>query len=496
MPLTDEQKTQLAARAKQQAHQEFLLRSPAPDLPTSLQPTTPESQMAAVSEAGSSLAGMAKRGALPTMLGAGMGAVGTAMAGPVGGLLGQSLGSGGGEYLNQQLGVTAPDETAILLEAGVPLALHGGYQVVRGLVTTSRGGAIARNLEAVDQARAIPAQIQGRVRINPITQQPYTSEELYKRVKEFEKAGILAGYSEYRLGTKHVLRAAEEIKATQMDPKLTATVDDKVLKLANEIIDQAKLGTIDMKTWDARRRRFGEKMKFVGGEGASTTEARAYAKLHAAVYHDMDETVDLASKSAMKNGWHPEALEEFKDAIAMHRIEKTQEEIKEAIEKRFIKLQEGSGLPKVNKDGLRSWLVKDASGWIDTLPPSDKKAILEAADAIMAVPKLPPPSGPFDLTPATGVLGAAGGYAAHTMGADPVTTAMMAAMVGSVPKILASSLATAPGRALIKTLMSHSGGVVTPHALGILGAYAAAAYEAPNSEMLQPAAPPSGGAPQ
>lgn len=472
MALSQEERETIRIRAREDVAKERLQRQGV----TNAYPMTPEKDW----DTFKTLGHVAATTALPTV-GAIGGSMAGSLAGPMGMAAGEAAGSMLGEALNQELGITDRDENQILLAGAVPPVVRGLWGAGRMGLMRLPGAAVELQAQAVDKARALPSLIKSPV-IRDRNGVPYQSDDLYKRVRELDVLGQAINSRPIVIGTKHQRTAAEEIRTHNESIPNPENRDASVTKLADGVLKRPDLGLMNMEEWDRERQAYGLASKYTGTDRTNEVK-KANAKLYAAMYRDMDETLAAATKDPARGEIDTTTLQYLKDAVAMHRIEKTREELANVIETQFIQKQQGSGLEYVQGKSLRTHLLKDK--WLKTLPARDRQEILATADMIVSVPGLPPPStSQFGAGRVLGRSAGAAGVAQYATG-DPNVAALAGGLAAVTPHVISYALATGPGRAMLRGIMSQTQGALTPQALSILSAFAVATQAQPGTEMIQ-----------
>ena len=403
------------------------------------------------------------QGALPTVGMAGGYLLGGGAANPLLSTQTAFLGGAGGEAANQALGVTEPDIGQIALSgAAGPAGKLLGY----GLRAASRvgmrnlpGAATALHELGAEEARQIPG------RIGPSAGVP--ASMLFDQLKQPQ-------YGTVMIDTPNLLSAVDRLASTER--ALAGGLRNKGLaKVATDLKMQIQNngGKIDVGTFQKTLSRVGERTNFTA-QGQSE-ERGAYKKLYQALEDDLD-TAAASANPAM------EPAQLLKAAQQAFKLERTSDEMAEIISKNIIPKKAAGEFEEINAAAM--WRQIRGDKRFQQLPEDVKADVLDTLKRLNRIPARPPGAGvnagAMRVLRGMGVAAGIGGF----VGGEP--GALAGAAIGAAgPVILAKSLETAPGRALVKMLVMNGNGEITSNGMALLAAYLTAQHAQPGTPMLQ-----------
>jgi hypothetical protein len=381
------------------------------------------------------LGGIVAPAIAPTILG-GLGAYGGRTFGVPGMVTGGALGAGGGEWLNQQLGITPPSKAAIGVQAALPPAVQGLAGVARAVapkilkyIPGASGG--LHEAAAIEAAKA-PSKIGVGLR---------ASDDVYADLAQAGNPPIAVT----RMG-----QAAQDIGAIEAR-KLPSMKNTALEKLTNDLSTQASRTAIPFQDVQLSLKWLNNKIRETRAAGGE--EHGAYQKILQALQDDISDAARAGVPAAKL----------LKEANLSYKMEMAKEELEHWITKatnfgrngdKLIGFSPSQVLNKLEKDPYFAKRFQHAPQELQDVKDTFREL------TTWAIAQKPPKGVQFGSGPTN--QRAAMGYA--------VGGPAGAAILANAPGVIAAAMLTRPGRAMIRTLVNRPGFSMDSSRLGMIAA--------------------------
>lgn len=390
-----------------------------------------------------------KQAALPTA-GAAAGIVLGGMTGPLAPFAIPALeagGSLGGEYLNQQFGITPKSNTQLLLSAVAPPLLRGGMKALQMAPRLLPGASAALQEEAASQASQMPAKL--------IAPPSIPSSQLFAQVAQ---GGNTA------LPTPNIQAAARKLLTQQQlaKPSLQHT---EITKLANDFLGTSQLGIQEVQAnAQALNKSIRDRTKDDIIKGA-------YKLLRGSLEKDLEAaSANLPEASILKQAWKA------------YRRESAVSDLTDIIETKGIK-KVGEFLDQVNPNAIGNW-IKDNEFFKKSITGDELKAIQQTLTDWSKIPTVPIKRGaPIGSGRRLGLI-AAGAGAGGALG-DSMGAAVGALAADKGAELIARAITSPTGRKVLLSIVRAKGGRFGQDEAGLLSAALAAGSGAGRSVSEQ-----------
>jgi hypothetical protein len=414
---------------------------------------------------------------LPTL-----GAIGGALTGPAAPLA-MPAGSAAGEGINQLLGITEPSAENVALAGAVPaagqIATNALSKGLKATVLRSPAASGAIHELAGQQVERIPARIPiiPEVDLSKLRQTfpqigpNVTKDELYNLVNQFDP----------QIPMPNLRAAYDSLLSTEQKAVANLKVG-KVMETGKQLVQrQDNQGAMPFQDVRVNASRIGA-LKRQAQESGNSTESGMYSQLWKAMQKDLeaagaagnpDMPAVQALKAANTAAKREFAIDDLADIVSVKGGGITPRPDLQATPGGAEQVQ--VNMNRIYKKVLESDDIKNALG---------KEEFAELTSDLARMAKvmraLPSPAGQNvgsfqrvkSLERGIALAGGAGGAAGLGL-IDPSTAAMLGGVGMAAnymgPKVLATLIATKPGRMLLERTLTHSGGNLSSNVIGILG---------------------------
>ncbi len=424
---------------------------------------------------------VAKKAAIPMIAST----AGALLAGPVG----AGIGGAGGEYLNQQLGITDPSSREVVINGLLPFGFGAAAKVMRpAWELGGKSGAEFVNRVAAPEARQTLARLAGP-----------DADQYFQRAMQ----------SGAQLDTGSALPIIQKELANLRAGTNAKTLYGRTIDILEGL--ESKLtaagGKLDPKTYQAELRDLGAAMRTAEGRTINQVEAGAVKKVYGALAEGLD--AEAGGAALPPQPWKPGQMlpapsanaAPAQDLLQARQYIKRQavlDEIEESVTK-ADKILRGQGenvqfnAAAVLRDLKSNPFWNGAKGERNPAFTAQEKKDLESLfTTLNKLPILKPPSsqpvGSSLVNSRIGMATGLGGSSSMAAGGDPLYTAAGAAVGLAVPTVanfartLNIALRTETGRAELMALAKNPGATLE----GIVAALSSGATEATQAKRQPP----------
>lgn len=343
------------------------------------------------------------KAAVETVLGAGLPALGTVLGGVGGGVLKgltgasrllpftlplEMAGAGGGEALNQAVGITPPSNLAIGINAVAPPVGRGVAAAIQHAPRLLPGHSAAMQQQAAAEMRDIPEQLatndpaKAFARIRKKMDQNTNLMPFPKTITALEtmsqrEQAALAGVQDTTLISR-LNQMMGQLKGTPPvtgPGRIVTTAGDPATQV---VVSPGAPGGLTFKEFDATIEALGQQIR----DTADHSLRGVYKKLYASVLTDVEAISDKQAKAlfGLTN------LRAWKQARHDYRRLRAQEELREVIEKRGIRtVSEGIEVTKPNR--VMDW-IRDNKYFRESLDPRELRSIQDTLERLSHAPSV------------------------------------------------------------------------------------------------------------
>jgi hypothetical protein len=382
-----------------------------------------------------------------------------------GGALAQAAASGGGEAVNQLVGISEPSATNLATQTAVPLVM--GPLVRTGVQRLARRSSIAAHEVGVDRVRALDGLVRGP---GP------SADDLYSIVSN-QPGPIQIPMVNMRQTIRGLFSQEALVAAGLKLDDFQRTAED-LRRMTRTRVTAAGVvnpqGAMEFQAVRSNLKRVGEKIRETTGEEQGAWKA---------TWHAMMQDLEAAASAGNPT---QQAVQALKAANAQARREFAAREFAEILEQGggltsradLGVMATGEPMLQVNANKIIGALRK-SEDFRKSLPAADYDAVVaDLADLAQKLPALPAYRG-VNVGSKLALerlarVGSAGTLIGGGLGMSPGTAAAAGTLLATtVPALMGKLAMSEPGRAFLKLMLTQSGGAITQRTASLMSAYLA-----------------------